>query len=145
MKLARWKSPRPTKHFQKNPEDHIRDATAGAFQAATDAEAVASLCELHGVKVRTATALLHWMVPDRFPILEVHVVAALREPEPRSWEDLSYYARIADRCRRLADDPISTCGPSIARSGLGIRNGAKASLEHSATWSRPTVDRLRSQ
>ena len=42
------------------------------------------------------------MRPDRFPILDEKVVLALDEEEPRSWEDVSFYTRIADRIRALA-------------------------------------------
>jgi len=44
------------------------------------------------------------MVPDRYPILDVRVLSALGEPEPRSFEAPAFYSRIADRIRRHAHD-----------------------------------------
>ena len=57
---------------------------------------------LNGVALRTASAILQWMRPDRFAILDVRVVAALGWPEPASWDDFNYYSRVATRVRDLA-------------------------------------------
>jgi len=104
VRLARWKSPRPTKYYQRNTPEAIRHATSRAFRAHTDAEAIRALTVLDGVAVRTATALLHWMRPSRYPILDYRVVSALGEAEPRDWNDLDYYSRIAHRIRTIAAD-----------------------------------------
>ncbi len=102
LQIARWKSKRPTRHYEKNSEDEVRDATRLAFVARTDTDAILALTDLHGVGLRTATALLHWMRPEEFPILDFRVVAALGEAEPCSWEDVTFYSQIADRIRALA-------------------------------------------
>jgi len=102
LMIARWKSKRPTRHYVKNSEADVREASRLAFLAGTEAEAIHALTDLHGVGLRTATALLHWMRPEEFPILDFRVVGALGEPEPSSWEDVDYYSRIAVRVRDLA-------------------------------------------
>jgi thermostable 8-oxoguanine DNA glycosylase len=100
--IARWKSKRPTRHYVKNSEADVREASRLAFLAPTEAEAIHALTDLHGVGLRTATALLHWMRPEEFPILDFRVIGALGEKEPKSWEDVAYYSRIAARVRELA-------------------------------------------
>jgi len=104
VRLARWKSVRKTPDYESNSEEDIAASTRAAFSATTEAEAIAALTQLNGVAQRTATALLHWMAPDRQPILDFRVVAALGELEPRErdWNDPAYYARIAARVRELA-------------------------------------------
>ena len=62
----------------------------------------AAFTPLRGLAVRTATALLHWMVQDRYSILDVRVLSALGEPQPSSFEDPPFYTRIAGRNRHLA-------------------------------------------
>lgn len=102
VRLARWKSVRKTHDYEANSEAAVRIATANAFQADDDASALRSLISLDGVAVRTASAILHWLCPDRYPILDFRVLAALGEPEPSSYENPALYTRIADRVRALA-------------------------------------------
>jgi hypothetical protein len=103
VRVARWKSVRKTPSYLSNTDEEIRKATVAAFQAKDDATAINALKELKGVALRTASAILHWMVPERFPILDYRVMAALGENEPKSYEDVRLYSRIADRVRELAD------------------------------------------
>lgn len=102
VKVARWKSVRNTRNYEFNTESEIRAATAAAFQGSDDESSINALRELHGVALRTASAILHWMHPDRFPILDYRVMAALGETAPKSYEDIRLYTRIADRVRELA-------------------------------------------
>ncbi len=102
VRLARWKSTRPTKHYLSNPEEEIQRATRGAFRARTNTEAIRALTRLHGVSLRTATALLHWMVPDRYPLLDVRVVASLQVPPPHRYEDPEFYESVAQQVRDMA-------------------------------------------
>ena len=100
--VARWKAARNTGHHKSNKGAEIRRATAAAFQASDDAASISALVKLHGVKLRTASAILHWMRPERFPILDYRVMAALGEAPPKSFDDIRLYNRIADRIRELA-------------------------------------------
>jgi hypothetical protein len=58
--------------------------------------------QLRGVALRTASAILHWMRPDRYPILDFRVVGALGKPEPSSYEDVDFYLKIAEEVKSLA-------------------------------------------
>ena len=102
VRLARWKSVRKTPDYESNSAESVRRATATALKADSDAAALQALTALRGVGLRTASAILHWMRPDRFPILDYRVLEALDEPEPSSYEDCSFYSRIADQIRALA-------------------------------------------
>ncbi|MBK9131553.1 MAG: hypothetical protein IPM20_07985 [Gammaproteobacteria bacterium] len=102
VRVARWKSVRNTSHYQSNSIESIRAATAKAFTAANDASALAALMQLQGVALRTASAILHWMRPDQFPILDVRVVAALGLAESASYEDFEFYSLVASEVRGLA-------------------------------------------
>ncbi len=96
-KLALWKSRRNARRYEANPVERIKVATAQAFKARSDEAAVAVLLLLSGVALRTATALLHWMMPDRYPILDFRVVNALGLEAPRTWEDVGFYLEISER------------------------------------------------
>ncbi len=95
VKLARWKSKRKTPSYLANPEEAIREQSRRAFRATTRADAIAAICVLEGVALRTATALLQWMRPDEFPILDFRVLEAVGWPEPQSCEDAAFYDAFA--------------------------------------------------
>lgn len=101
VRVAKWKSVRNTRRYESNPDEKIRAQTTVAFQA-DDATAINALRELDGVALRTASAILHWMRPDEFPILDYRVLAALGEPVPKSYEDVHFYTGIADRVKGLS-------------------------------------------
>lgn len=102
VRAGRWKSVRQTPNYESNLEETVRAASAKAFAAGDDATALVAMMRLRGVALRTASAILQWMRPDQFPILDVRVVSALGWPEPGSWEDLSFYSRVSARVRELA-------------------------------------------
>ncbi len=88
VRVARWKSVRNMRNYELNTESDIRTATTAAFQASDDAEAISALVQLHGVALRTASAILHWMRPEKFPILakELFCEHILRcSPPWRGW------------------------------------------------------------
>jgi hypothetical protein len=102
LRVARWKSVRQTPNYESNSEESVRAATRAAFAAPDDRTALAALMRLRGMALRTASAILQWMRPDTFVILDVHVVAALGWHKPTSWEDLEFYSRVAERVHGLA-------------------------------------------
>ena len=106
---------RQTPNYEANDEANIRAATARAFTATDARSALSALMRLRGVALRTASALLHWMLPDRYPILDFRVVGALGKPEPRSYEDVGFYLGIAAEIKLLAQ-----------RHGLDLRTMDRA-------------------
>ncbi len=102
IRVARWKSVRNTSRYQSNSIESVRAATAKAFTAANDTSALAALMQLQGVALRTASAILHWMRPDQFPVLDVRVVAVLGLAESASYEDFEFYSLVASGVRDLA-------------------------------------------
>ena len=104
VRIARWKSVRKTPNYLANSEADVRSASRAAFVADSDPDALEALTRLNGVAVRTAPALLQWMMPHRYPILDVRVLGALGEHEPANYEIPKFYVRIADRIRHHADE-----------------------------------------
>ena len=103
VRVAVWKSPRNRKWYELNTGAVVKTVTASALVSDDDRSALDLLTRhLYGVKLRTASAILHWMRPKRFPILDFRVVAALGEAAPRSYEDYEFYSHIADRIRGIA-------------------------------------------
>jgi len=49
-----------------------------------------------------AVAMLHWMRPTEFPILDVRVINSLGWQASKNWEDLAYYERFASHIQSHA-------------------------------------------
>ena len=79
LKLAAWKSPRAKRHHERNDSDFVREVTELAFQQDDERLSLHILMALDGVGMPVASALLHFAFPDRYPILDFHVVQALTE------------------------------------------------------------------
>jgi hypothetical protein len=101
VRLARWKSVRPTLEYESNDEANVRAATARAITATDDTTALHALMQLRGVALRTASAIAHWIRPD-CPVIDVRVVAALGLPEPKSWENMGFCNEVANEIRAIA-------------------------------------------
>jgi hypothetical protein len=75
--LACWKSERPRRRYKQNTDAFVREVTELAFQASDDCLRMHILTALDGVGMPVASALLHFAFPDRYPILDFHVVNTL--------------------------------------------------------------------
>ena len=94
--LAAWKSPRAKRHYELNDADFVREVTELAFQQSDDRLGLHILTALKGVGMPVASALLHFAFPDRYPILDYHVVNALRKAGLWSGREAPYFALLDD-------------------------------------------------
>jgi hypothetical protein len=78
VEIARWKSPRPVRHYQSNDDDLVQEVTALAFAARRDELKLRLLMLLDGVGVPVASTILHFAFPNKYPIMDVRAVGTLR-------------------------------------------------------------------
>jgi hypothetical protein len=57
---------------------------------------------LKGVAVPVGSALLHFAVPDRYPILDYRALASLGDAKRRTHYSISFWVGYVDRCQNLA-------------------------------------------
>lgn len=105
--IGLWKTPRQRKNLLSNTSDHVARATRAAFDLPAR-RAITALRDLHGVALRMAVAMLHWMRPAEFPMLDFRVLESMGWPQPPDYEDLDFYERFAGEvqahARRLGVD-----------------------------------------
>jgi hypothetical protein len=77
VEIAKWKSPRPVRHYESNDEDLVQEVTTFAFAARRDDLKLRLLMLLDGVGVPVASTILHFAFPDKYPIMDVRAVATL--------------------------------------------------------------------
>lgn len=78
--IVKWKSPRPIPHIKRNSKSDIKEYVGWALKAAQSesiAEAVAALCELDGVEVAMASAILTAFDPTKFTIIDYRALESL--------------------------------------------------------------------
>jgi hypothetical protein len=127
--VCAWKTPRSRPRVAANGEDAVRAATGAALSAADERVRMEALLALEGVGVPTASTLLYFSEPDRYPILDVRALESLGQPVDRSTYPVAYWLEYLAACRALA-----------LRHGIGLRTLDKALWQHS----REAADAARS-
>lgn len=117
--LCRWRNPMAQRLVSGNSEEAVAAATSAALAADHERARLTSLTGLHGVTVPSASVLLHFAFPQRYPIIDTRALEALGEPA-REQYPVSYWVEYAAYCRRLA-----------ARVGLTLRQLDKALWQYS--------------
>ena len=80
--VCAWKSPRSRPLVAANPARRVAARTRAAFATGDEAARMAALLSLDGVGVPTASALLYFAFPDRYPVLDVRALESLGVPRP---------------------------------------------------------------
>lgn len=73
IKILKWKSARPLRHYEANSEDEVRQITALAFAIKSDKLKIHVLTALNGVSFATASAILMFYDKTKFPVLDIRV------------------------------------------------------------------------
>lgn len=74
-----WKSPRAIRRIRSNLPSRIRAATRSALAARSEQRRLESLLELDGVSVPMASALLMFIDPKRYGVIDIRVWQLLHE------------------------------------------------------------------
>lgn len=78
--IAMWKSVRPKKRYIANEnKQHIKSITKMAFARTNEVEKIKLLCELKGVAIPTASAILTIVFPEKYAVIDVRCMETLRE------------------------------------------------------------------
>jgi hypothetical protein len=101
--LASWKSPRILPLIRRNSPLAVRRAARLVQAARDEAARLGALLALRGVGLPVASVILHFAFPNRYPVLDVNVLAALqrlgvRERFPNTPEG---WLRFCTEVRRL--------------------------------------------
>jgi thermostable 8-oxoguanine DNA glycosylase len=73
MKILKWKSHRPTKHYDKNSKADFENITKNAFQQKDEKIKIHILTALTGVSYPAASAILMFYDPDQYPVIDIRV------------------------------------------------------------------------
>ena len=124
MLVCAWKTARSRSRVAKNTDAFVEGITRAAFATEDESERMAALCALRGVEAPTASVLLHFAFPDRYPIIDWRALESLGEPEQATYP-IAYWLAYVEACRRLA-----------AEAGVSMRVLDKALWQHSRERTR---------
>jgi hypothetical protein len=127
LAVCRWKSPRGVPYAKRNKATAVQAATRAALAEATSERArIKALRSLHGVEWPTASVLLHFATPGRYPILDWRALQALGHGRPRPTASASGRSTWPPAWL-LPVRRESTCGHAIGLSASGRKNTARRS------------------
>ncbi|QTL02848.1 hypothetical protein J5J86_19065 [Aquabacter sp. L1I39] len=100
--IVNWKSPRVTRHLEKNTDDDISSALAIAVGDCNVDRKISALSELHGVSTAVSSAILTCIDPEKYTVIDVRILDALgvRNPDFKAVYP-SYLSYCLKEARRL--------------------------------------------
>ena len=104
LEVCAWKTGRTTSRVESNSSPAVQAVTKRALATDDEAERMAALLELNGVGVPTASAILHFAFPDRYPILDVRALESLGYESSRTTYSVAFWLRYLGTCRALAKE-----------------------------------------
>jgi hypothetical protein len=100
IEACAWKTVRSRPRVARNSEASVVDATGRALATGDEAARMTALLELEGVGVPTASTLLYFVFPERYPILDMRALESLGV-KPRSQYPLAFWLGYLEACRAL--------------------------------------------
>ncbi|HEX5620003.1 MAG TPA: hypothetical protein VFX51_16390 [Solirubrobacteraceae bacterium] len=101
--LCEWKSARTRSRVALNSDVYVESITRAAFATEDEFERMTALCALRGVDAPTASVLLHFTFPDRYPIIDWRALESLGQTQQPPYP-VSYWLAYVDACRALAGE-----------------------------------------
>jgi hypothetical protein len=99
--ICEWKTVRSRSRVAQNTAAFVEGITRVAFATEDETERMAALCALRGVNLPTASVLLHFAFPDRYPIIDWRALESLGQPRQPTYT-IEYWRTYVDACRKLA-------------------------------------------
>jgi len=124
LTLCRWKTPRTQSRCARNSPEFIKSVSQTALSTANERLRIEIWTLLTGVNWPTASALLHWLHPDEYPIMDFRALWSLSYSKPPRY-DFAFWQDYVSYCRELAK-----------RCGVSVRTLDRALWQYSQTNQR---------
>ena len=127
IRLGRWKSRRPVKHYKNNSDDLVKEITKFSLATINEEARIKILFILNGVSWPVASVILHFAFPDKYPIMDFRVIQSLGWEQPKSysfdfWQ--KYCNKIIELSNKL-DIPIRTIDKALWQYSRENQNNLK--------------------
>ena len=102
QRVAYWKAPRSSGYVKHNTEEYVREVTGFAFGATTERARIEVLTLLDGVQYPTASAILHLLHSEPYPLIDYRTLWSVSAPAPYQ-HSFKLWWQYVEFCRRLAE------------------------------------------
>lgn len=99
--LYRWKSQRTLPLAKKTKKELVEEATRAAFAAKNEEVKIGVLMILPGVQMPVASTILHWVFPNRYPLLDFRALWTLGIDKPPTY-NFAFWEKYVIACRSIA-------------------------------------------
>lgn len=106
VKIGRWKSKRPTRHYisEENDDLTVKEITEFSFRTKSEKARIKSLLTLKGVYWPTASAILHFAFPTKYPIMDFRVIRSLYGKDPSTYKyNFGFWGKYCKRIRAISN------------------------------------------
>jgi hypothetical protein len=103
VKIGRWKSKRPTRHYisKENDDLTVKEITMFSFKTKSEKARIKSLLALKGVSWPVASVILQFAFPTKYPIMDFRVIWSLGWAQPSSY-NFSFWQNYCKRIYALS-------------------------------------------
>lgn len=119
IRLGRWKSRRPIKHYKNNSDDLVKEITKFSLATSNEEARIKILFILKGVSWPVASVILHFAFPDKYTIMDFRAIWSLGWEQPKSYS-FNFWQKYCNEIMRLSK-----------KFNMPIRNMDKALWQYS--------------
>jgi len=102
LDVCYWKTPRSQSKCRKNDEEFIREVTAISLSTQNEKLKIEVLTLLSGVSWPTASTLLHFCYPEKYPILDFRALWSLGIDQLPGKYDFDFWWSYVSACRKIS-------------------------------------------
>ena len=130
IEVCRWKSPRSQARVSQNPESFIQSVTASALSTSDERLRIEVLTLLYGVSWPVASLLLHFGMPNLYPVLDSRSLWSLSVEKPPVFH-FEFWWEYTQTCRIL-----------VKEAGVSMRSLDRALWQYARVNQQPSYPHL---
>ena len=118
--ICEWKTSRSRRLVAANSDEDVEFVTGEALGTSDEHDRMATLRWLLGIDIPTASALLFFAFPDRYPIIDIRALESLGQQKPRFYTERFWLAYL-EFCRGIAGElgvPIRTLDKALWQASV---------------------------
>ena len=92
------------RNIVKNESVIVEGFTRYAFSTDDEAEKINRLCDLYGVQLPTASAILHWFHSDRYPVWDWRAKESVQYDSKTYKNEITGWKAYVEFCRKVTEE-----------------------------------------